>query len=213
MRTRPNPNGTLSLTRIVDAAQELVESEGIDELTMRKLARHLDVGVMSLYRHVRTKEDIFDALADRYLAEMDVVPDAELPWNERVEASFVAFYSLLLEHPALIRMIVGQRIDGVAAYAGAEQVLGALRGAGFDDDAAVATFETLACYTAGAAMRHGERASKVDRTAHLEELSEDEFPTVTQLAPTFILRRFDVAQGIRAILAGFAAQSTEADPG
>ena len=64
------PRGTLTRERVVDAAMALIDSGGVDALSMPKLARQLGVGAMSLYGHIESKDDLLDAVVQRVLAQV-----------------------------------------------------------------------------------------------------------------------------------------------
>src|SRR4051794_21061960 len=66
------PRNTLSRAGIVDAALALIDAEGLEAVTMPKLAERLGVGTMSLYRHVSDKDDLIDAAAERVMSDVEV---------------------------------------------------------------------------------------------------------------------------------------------
>ncbi|WP_237771321.1 TetR/AcrR family transcriptional regulator C-terminal domain-containing protein [Kribbella sp. ALI-6-A] len=76
-RTGSPARETLSRDQIVKATMELLDTEGVAGLSMRKLAARLDSGATSLYWHVQTKDDLIDLVVDEAYGEVDV-PDAEL---------------------------------------------------------------------------------------------------------------------------------------
>ncbi|MFF0446727.1 TetR/AcrR family transcriptional regulator C-terminal domain-containing protein [Streptomyces sp. NPDC004609] len=89
----------LTLGRIVEAAVALLDEEGIERLTMRRLADRLAVVAPSLYWHVDTKDDVIDLAVDAIFGEAP--PDAghASPWREDVTAVLSAWRSALLRHP------------------------------------------------------------------------------------------------------------------
>jgi AcrR family transcriptional regulator len=197
----------LSLDAIVSAAHELVERDGADALTMRRLAEELGSGAMSLYRHIGTKEQLFAALADRYFSEIQFPAGPALSWDQEIGAIFSDVYQLLLRRPVVLRIVSSQHLDGLVAYRGAERVLAALRAAGIDDEEATQAFEILACYTFGAALRHVEFPATGPGTSGpsaLADLPAAEFPNLRALGPILAARRFDFDAGLRRVLAGLA---------
>src|SRR6476646_5357281 len=70
-RTR-RPRGSLTREAVVDAALAVVDAEGVDALSMPRLARQLDAGVMTLYRYVQSKQELLDAVAMRAIAEVQL---------------------------------------------------------------------------------------------------------------------------------------------
>jgi AcrR family transcriptional regulator len=179
----------LTYETVVDAAAELVQSEGFEALSMRNLARKLGVGAMTLYGYVRTKEELLGALADRVFGEMELPDASGLPWRERITEVYRAVRRVFLAHPELLPIVATQRIDGIAAYRGAELVLGALREAGLEDRRAVSVFSVLTSFTIGAAMREsglGQRG--VDSLPGLKQLPPGEFANVIGLAGLMMTR-------------------------
>lgn len=182
----------LSLDLIVDAAQRLVADEGFDSLSMRRLAKELSVGVMTLYGYVRTKEDLLEALANRLLATVDLPADDSLPWQERLVHVFASVRGAFLAHPDLIPIASGPRIEGIGAYRGAESVFGALAAAGLDDSQVVMAFDALVSFTVGFVQREvGLDRSAADPLPGLRKLPRDEFPNVIGLAGHLVTRDMD----------------------
>ncbi|MBB6467641.1 AcrR family transcriptional regulator [Aminobacter lissarensis] len=113
----PRNEPPLSLERIVVTAVELLDAQGIDGLTMRRLAERLGSGVMSLYWHVDNKEDVFDLALDKVL-EYRGAPEATEPRDWRAEVIHVLedWRTSMLRHPwsasLLPRRALGPNILG-----------------------------------------------------------------------------------------------------
>src|SRR5207247_1420609 len=71
------PRAPLSRERVLEAAVRLADEGGIESLTMRKLARALDVEAMSLYNHVANKDDLVDGIVDLVVSEIDLPATAD----------------------------------------------------------------------------------------------------------------------------------------
>jgi AcrR family transcriptional regulator len=95
----------LSRARIVQAAVELADTEGIDGLSMRRLAEELDAAPMALYRHVVHKDDLLDGMIDVVFGELDFSTDAG--WRDAMRERAVGMRRSLLRH----RWAVG-RMEG-----------------------------------------------------------------------------------------------------
>ena len=89
----------LSLARIVEAAVALLDEEGIDRLTMRRLADRLRVGAPSLYWHVDTKDDVIDFAVDTIFGEAPPEAGRSSDWRADVIAVLSAWRATLLRHP------------------------------------------------------------------------------------------------------------------
>jgi AcrR family transcriptional regulator len=142
----------VTLDEIVDAAAELVAADGFEALSMRRLASRLGVGAMTLYGYVRTKEELLGELANRVLAGIEL-PPAGLAWDERVKRILRSVREVFLAHPELIPIVANQRIDGSAAYRGAEVMFEALQQAGVGDESIVSVFDAMVSFTIGSAER------------------------------------------------------------
>ena len=210
--TTRQSSGRLTLESIVDTAAELLESEGFEALTMRRLAERCGVGTMTLYGHVRTKEELLGALADRFFAEIELPTQDKLSWEDQVAEIFRSVRRAFLEHPELAHIVASQPIDGLAAYRGAEVVFSALAKAGLSDEEAVAAFETLTSFTAGFTLREtarGEPSVQVsDRLRWIRALPADEFSHVVGLAGLLAARDSEhhFEQGLAIVIAGIGAR-------
>ncbi|WDZ93368.1 TetR/AcrR family transcriptional regulator C-terminal domain-containing protein [Nocardiopsis sp. HUAS JQ3] len=91
----------LSRRRVLRTAVGLVDSEGVAALSMRRLARELDVEAMTLYHHVRNKEALEDAIVEHVLAESIREPEASVSWQEAITGYALDLHRGLLAHPGV----------------------------------------------------------------------------------------------------------------
>jgi AcrR family transcriptional regulator len=91
--------GTLNRGRVVRAALELIDEKGLDALTMAALARRLRVGTMSLYRHVRDRDDLLDGVGELLNLEIPIPPPAAGDWRRRAELLLSELRAVALRHP------------------------------------------------------------------------------------------------------------------
>jgi AcrR family transcriptional regulator len=205
----------LTLDVIVDAAAELVAREGFDGLSMRKLARQCGVGAMTLYGYVPTKDDLLGALADRFMADV-ALPDPAGGWEDQLAQVFRSVRRVFLEHPELIRIVAGRRLDGAAAYRGAEIVFRALRTAGLDDPQVVSAFGALTSFTVGSAQREmGRQGGGPGSPARVAlpgigALPPDDFANVIGLAGLLVTRdpEHDFEAGLDLLITGIKGWGT-----
>lgn len=143
------PRNTLSRPRIVDAALALMDADGLEAVTMPRLAERLGVGTMSLYRHIEDKDDLVNAVAERVLSAV-AVPDGEPDdWEGRVVGYLRALRAQALAHPALSGILAERGLTVGPAFDQLEQIHGILRAAGFSDLGAVRTCYALLTYVFG----------------------------------------------------------------
>ena len=164
-RLRAVASGRLTVDDLVDAVARLIDSGGVEAVTMRRLARECGVAVTSIYGYVRTKDELLGLFADRLLGAIDV-PDTPNPQGE-IAYIFRATYEVLVGHPELVQIVAGQPVPGSAALHLLERVLAALVGLGLDDRQIHTAYQVLASYTTGF-VQH--QAARQHRTPGLPEL-------------------------------------------
>lgn len=120
----PGRRERLTRTRVVDAAMTLADDGGLEALSMRRLAEHLGVVPMALYRHVADKHELLDAMIDRVFAELTDPVDPD--WAGALRARARSMRDALARHPwAIGRMETGT--PGPANLAHHNAVMGCLR--------------------------------------------------------------------------------------
>jgi TetR/AcrR family transcriptional regulator, tetracycline repressor protein len=138
----------LTRERIIAAAVELVDENGLDALSMRKLGASLGVEAMSLYNHVDNKDDVLDGILDAVLREVPR-PDPELPWDQRLRRLVHSFREVGLAHPGVLPMFNSRRIISAEGFAAIACIHAILREVGFDAESALDAFVFVASFIAG----------------------------------------------------------------
>lgn len=123
---------------MVDRALALIDAEGLDALTIRRLAVELGVTPMALYWHFSDKDELLDALAEHLFGQVQVqVPEPESgAWAEELRLALAAFMAVLRPHPAAAGLARARILSSRAGLALAERVLGLLDEAGFSAEEA-----------------------------------------------------------------------------
>jgi AcrR family transcriptional regulator len=88
----------LSRERILRAAIDLADKDGIESLSMRKLAQEMGVKAMSLYNHVTNKDDMLDSIVDIVVSEIEL-PKIGGDWRDAMRRRAISAYKILLRHP------------------------------------------------------------------------------------------------------------------
>ncbi|HEY7484217.1 MAG TPA: TetR/AcrR family transcriptional regulator C-terminal domain-containing protein [Streptosporangiaceae bacterium] len=176
----------LNRDRIVRAATELIEREGADALSMRRVAAELDVAVMSLYNHVAGKAALLDAVAERILAGMIIPDDPELPWTERARSLVWAFRKVAHDYPRSVTLVLTRKVDAPSGIRPVEHALAIADDAGFDGETSVRIMRALLAYAIGAQLREVSAAKMLDYLPADREnpfglLDPAEFPHVVAL--------------------------------
>ena len=182
------PRNTLSRARIIDGALALIDDDGLDAVTMPRLAKHLGVGTMSLYRHVDDKNDLINAVAERVLGDVQVPDGRHDDWEGRVVGYLRDLRDAALAHPALARILAERGLTVGPVFEQLEEAHSILRRAGFSNEIAVRTFYTLFTYVFGFVIWELPRvheqpaASYVDSwTTAIDELDVNAYPTMHAL--------------------------------
>ena len=149
-KARPRPG--LSRDRVLHVAIELADENGLDGLTMRKLAKELGVEAMSLYNHVANKDDLLDGMIDIVFSEIDP-PAADGDWKQELRKRAVSTRQALLRHRWAVGEMEGRSDHGPSNLRVHDAVLGCLRGAGFSVEMSVHGMSVQDAYIYGFALQ------------------------------------------------------------
>jgi AcrR family transcriptional regulator len=157
-RRRPRADG-LTVERIINAALTLVDHEGLDALTMRRLAEELSTASASLYRHVASRDELLVVVVDHVIGEVVLPPD-ELDGRRRVEWLAGELRRVLLGHPNLLAALTASPLVGPNARRGSERALESLIEAGYEPGVAVPAYLALIDFVLGAVSFDTSRAGR-----------------------------------------------------
>ena len=139
----------LSSERILDAAVELLDRDGLDALSMRHLGAALGVEAMSLYRHFPSKVRLLEGLAGRLLSELALPVPGAAPWDVSVRALARGYRELLVRHPNAIPLLATLQLTNPGALGPAGAVMALLRDAGFGAKTSIHALATAVSYVIG----------------------------------------------------------------
>jgi AcrR family transcriptional regulator len=200
------------LTRdaIVDAALVLLERDGIDGLSMRRLAQELGTGAASLYWHVGDKEELLSLLLDRIVGENRVPdPDPE-HWQDQLREMARAARELFSRHRDSARLSMGRIPTGPNSLPVMERTLAVLAASGLPPRVVSFAADLLALYVGAFAfeesiVRDGGDAEQF--AEYLRSLPPEQFPVLTSLADDLVAgdadTRFDF--GVEVLIRGLEA--------
>jgi AcrR family transcriptional regulator len=197
----------LSRERILSVALETVEHEGLDALSMRRLAQRLDVWPMGIYRYFRDKDELLDALAESAAVGLEV-PSARASWRNQMRA-------LLREARRVLGSDLASRLPRAILSPGllrlSEAGLAILEQAGLDKRQAASAWRALLSYTFGFSNTSmtGDAARRT--RAAIAALPEDDFPALHEAADALAAvlaadEEFD--RGLDSLLDGLAGASS-----
>jgi AcrR family transcriptional regulator len=179
---------------IVTAALHVIDTEGVDAMSMRRVAQELGTGPASLYAHVSGREELVTLVLDRALAEVVCPPPDPARWQEQIKEVLRHARRALVSHGDLARLLpeVGMP-TGESLTVTAEGMLAVLAAAGLPKQACAYAVDALSLYVtgiaseeaarahAGAAGQDGEtQAARLD--GYFAALPPDRFPMLTGMA-------------------------------
>ena len=209
--SRRTPGVPLDRDRIVAAGLRIVDAEGVDALSVRRLASELGVAPMSVYWHVRDKAHLFDLIGEAVLESM-AMPPAEGDWRDQVRAIHRAMLAAVLAHPNTADLMIGRARYGPAGITMFEQLLSALLEAGLTPEAAFDAYQSLYVFVLGfiatANRTPAFRETQRQGVLYLRSLDAGRFPSIARVAPVIGSRtpieQFEV--GLDVVIEGIAAR-------
>ncbi len=170
-RERP-AKPALSRAGIVAAAVEIMQAEGLQRVTMRRLAQQLDTGAASLYVYVRSTAELHAAVLDELLGSVDLTAAADgTGWRERLLRVLGSYTQVLFGHPELARAALLTRLSGQRYLDLLETMLTLLREGGASDGQAAWGVDLLLLIATSTAVEQGARQQAPDAAAEEENLT------------------------------------------
>ena len=190
-KTTPRPRLTRDL--VMKKALEVADHEGIDALTMRRLAQELGVEAMSLYHHVANKDQLLDGLIDLVFAEIEL-PSRQEHWKTALRSRSISAYKALVRHPWSVGLMESRTAPGPATLRHHETVLACLRNGGFSLAATAHAYSLLDSYIYGFALQEinlpfntsDEAAPVAD--SMMTQMPMSEFPYMIEMAMEHVLK-------------------------
>jgi AcrR family transcriptional regulator len=204
----------LTRERVIQAALEIMDAEGLEAVTMRRIARALGVEAMSLYNHVRDKDDLLDGVCARVLSEFRVPQDED--WRKAVRLGALEYRRVLLAHPEVMTLFAEEHgpFSSPESLQPIEFALDAFHRAGMDAEQSAQAFHVFGGFIQGfVQMQLGSPGSKGPGHGHnhlaLEQLLQSgNLPRLAEALPYFIGCDFDQQFdfGLDLLIDGIAAR-------
>jgi len=193
--------GRLSRDVIIVSAVALADSEGLEAVTIRRLAQEHGVTPMAMYWHFSDKESLFDGLAEHLIEAVRLPEPSDAPWDEQLHEILLSFLKATRPHPRIAGLALRRILSAEPGLRIAERVLGLLGEAGFPADRAaeIGTFLICSILTLangdpapGPPLAGEEREQGLrDKRARLESLPPARYPHVIAAAPALVACRDD----------------------
>jgi TetR/AcrR family tetracycline transcriptional repressor len=200
----------LDRARIVAEALRIVDDEGADALSLRRLADALGVTPMSIYWHVRDKAELLELVGQAVLAEIEI-PRARGDWREQLTDLHRAMLVGLRKHPNTLDVLIGRARFGAAGITMFERLLTILLDAGLTPEAAFDAYMILYEYLLGFAAVANRSPEFIEiqhqGVLYLRSLPAERFPSIARVAPVIgghsAEQQFEI--GLASVIEGIAA--------
>ncbi|HEX3292427.1 MAG TPA: TetR/AcrR family transcriptional regulator [Solirubrobacterales bacterium] len=192
----------LTQEAIVKAAIEVLDADGLDGFSMRRVAEALNTGAASLYWHVGSKDGLLDLILEEVIAEqLDAIPDPDpTNWRQQLKEVARTMRRTILGHRDIVQISIGRIPMGPNALRLSERVLAIMRAGGVPDGLAVQSYLLMMSAVNGFTMDEagftdegeGPETPPIDEMAqtvrdYLESLPADQFPNLTEVADAFAM--------------------------
>jgi AcrR family transcriptional regulator len=216
---RPRKDG-ITLERIVAVAVEVVQAEGHEALTMRRVADVLGTGPASLYRHVAGRDELVALVVDHVIGSLPRVRPPRGDWRTLAEWTARRFRDHLLDHRAFVPLITSAQLLGPRSMRGREAVVSMLIRQGFSPVDAVRTQLVLQHFIVATVQLDVRAAARTPaERRQLRQLfagqDPERFPTVVAHAGILSTQRSEdeFEFGLQAMLDGIAWLRSDTPPG
>ena len=180
---------------MLEAALELAARDGIESLTMRKLADELGAGAMSLYYYVPNKDQLLDGMVDIVFGEIEL-PSMDVDWKAAMRTRALSTREALRRHPWAVGLMEGRTTHGPANLRLHNAVLGCLRGAGFSLEMTVHAYSVQDAYIYGFALQERDMSSETaddfaaeaQRQMHEYQAALAEFPHLVEVVGGYVAK-------------------------
>lgn len=206
-RPARGPKPGLSLDRIVMAAIELADAEGLGALSMRRLATELGTGTMTLYRYVPGKAELLDLMLDRVSDPgpwEPPEPGETVDWRIAVDTMARGFLTLYQAHPWLLKVNQARTVLGPSAVRSLEAALVGLEGMGLRDPEMISVIISIQSFVQGIARMEAEAQEAIEATGTsnvdfwrnqepflVRAMTSGEYPRMAELADDTFSEEFD----------------------
>jgi AcrR family transcriptional regulator len=182
---RIDPRAKLTRAQVVAVAWQLLDADGLESFTIRRLAAALDVAPMTVYGYFSNKDSLLDAVLEAGSGELRL-PSGSGPWRAQLRALFIELHRVLAAHPFVVQLRERRSIMGPGVLRFTEAGLQLLHQAGFPLEEAARAFRSLFIYTFGyASFSPGAEdleASRRRGLAVIADLPAEEYPAITEAA-------------------------------
>jgi TetR/AcrR family tetracycline transcriptional repressor len=195
-RVTPSTREPLSRESIAAGALALADREGLEAVTIRRLAQENSVTPMALYWHFKDKDAVLDGIAERLFADVELPEPIGLSWDHELRRVLAAVLAAVRPHPLAAELMVMRTMRSESGLVLAERVIGILIAAGFSPAEAAQAGSFLLCSIVTLVVTEPRKDNTVDdetwddhyraKRAELESLSPKKYPNLLAAAEFFM---------------------------
>ena len=195
---RPGRPARLSRGAVVQAAVRIADEGGLEAVTMQRVAEQVGAEAMSLYRHVRNKEDLLDGIVDIVYAEMEL-PQPGGDWRTAMRERAISARDVLRRHPWAISLMESRASPGPANLRHHDTVSGVLLDAGFSGVTATRAYNLLDSYIYGFVLQEttlpfgSTDEMEAQATSMMGEMAPGEYENLRAIAAALVTAGFTYA--------------------
>jgi TetR/AcrR family transcriptional regulator, tetracycline repressor protein len=224
-KTDVTEKSSLSRARIIERAVEIADVEGIEAVSMRRIASDLGATPMALYNHVANKDELLNGIAGQLLKEIDIAAIDMSDWAEAIKTGYSEFRRVLLRHPNLLPVLQRKTEMSPDALRPIELAVSILQSAGFSPEDALQAHWTLSGFAMGHVLwqmtnplldgeAEGLMTPQIMAMNHRRVITADEFPCLTATLPAMENCDMDEAWefGLDSIIEGLRVKLAAGNP-
>jgi AcrR family transcriptional regulator len=202
----------LSRAAIVEAAVRILDADGVDALTVRRLGEELGTGSATLYWHISGKDELGELVYDHVMGEVELPEPDGAPWDEQLKEFARRVYRVMLTHNDLVRLSLGRVPVGPNMLRVIEWSLGLMRQAGIPEDVAGKFGDIFGRYLDASVLEAtAQGGPPIDQVgAYFMALPAERFPNITSMNMAMFAadndERFEF--GLDLLVRGLAAYAT-----
>ena len=209
----------LNRQRVIVAAVDLIDRQGLDEFSLRRLAAELDVHPMSLYNHIADKDDILDGVVETVFAEMQPLPDPAASWQDQIRAGAALLRRAVLAHPNCAILVVVRPVITPSTLVVVQAALRTLLVAGLPTERAVYALRSFTALITATILREVSAPTLRNQsprrtTEQIDSVASLDDPVIIDAARQLMVVDHDTAfdYSVELFIAGLSAQLRSTKP-
>jgi TetR/AcrR family transcriptional regulator, tetracycline repressor protein len=224
-KTDVTEKSSLSRARIIERAVEIADAEGIEAVSMRRIASDLGATPMALYNHVANKDELMSGIAGQLLREIDIASIDMSDWAKAIKTGYTEFRRVLLRHPKLLPVLQRKSEMSPDALRPIELAISILQGAGFSPEESLHAHWTLSGFAMGHVLwqltnplldgeAEGLMMPQIMAMNQRRVITAEEFPYLTATLPAMEACDMDEAWefGLDSIIEGLRVKLAAGNP-